>query len=55
MGMGLWVADGDKGLMLLDGNGSRHIGPPGEALCRTCGRIWCAGAGQGLRPRLRGG
>ena len=47
MGMGLWVADGDKGLMLLDGNGSRHIGPPGEALCRTCGRIWCAGAGQG--------
>ncbi|MBR3106108.1 MAG: hypothetical protein IKH30_02855 [Clostridia bacterium] len=44
--MGLWVADGEKGLILLDGDGNRKIGPPGEALCRACGRIWCAGAGQ---------
>ena len=45
MGMGLWVADGEKGLMLLDKNGSRRVGPPGEALCRAGGKLWCAGAG----------
>ena len=44
MGMGLWVADEEKGLMLLDENGCRRAGPPGEALCQTGGRIWCAGA-----------
>ena len=43
MGMGLWVADGEKGLMLLDQNGCRRVGPPGEALCQTGGRLWCAG------------
>ena len=31
--------------MLLDGDGCRKIGPPGEALCAGCGRVWCAGAG----------
>ena len=41
--MGLWVADGEKGLMLLDQNGCRRVGPPGEALCQTGGRLWCAG------------
>ena len=43
--MGLWVADGEKGLMLLDGAGRRKIGPPGETLCAERGRVWCAGAG----------
>ena len=46
MEMGLWVADGERGLMLATGAGCRRVGPPGEALCRTCGRIWCAGAGR---------
>lgn len=46
MGMGLWVADGEKGLMLLDQNGCRRVGPPGETLCRADGKIWCAGAGR---------
>ena len=41
--MGLWVADGEKGLMLLDQNGWHRVGPPGEALCQTGGRLWCAG------------
>ena len=45
--MGLGAADGDKGLMQINGDESRRIGPPGEALCRSGGRIWCAGAGQG--------
>lgn len=45
MGMGLWVADAEKGLMLLDENGCRRVGPPGEALCRAGEKIWCAGAG----------
>ena len=44
--MGLWVADGEKGLMLLDGEGCHCVGPPGEALCRAGERIWCAGAGR---------
>ncbi len=42
--MGLWVADGEKGLMMVDGGGCRRAGPPGEALCGAGGRIWCAGA-----------
>lgn len=45
MGMGLWVADGEKGLMLLDENDCRRVGPPGETLCRAGEKIWCAGAG----------
>ena len=44
--MGLWAADGERGLMLVTGDGCRRVGPPGEALCRVGGRIWCAGAGQ---------
>jgi len=46
MGMGLWVADGEKGLMLLNGDGCRRVGPPGETLCRARDKIWCAGAGR---------
>ena len=42
--MGLWVADGEKGLIMVDGGGCRRAGPPGEALCGARGRIWCAGA-----------
>ena len=43
--MGLWVADGDRGLMRLDRAERRRVGPPGESLCARGGRVWCAGAG----------
>lgn len=46
MRMGLWVADGERGLMLINGEECRRVGPPGETLCRAQGRIWCAGAGR---------
>lgn len=41
--MRLWVADGEKGLMLLDENGCRAMGAEGRLLCRGQGRIFCAG------------
>lgn len=41
--MRLWVADGERGLMLADGRGWRAAGPPGRLLCRAEGCIFCAG------------
>lgn len=45
MGMGLWVADGKKGLLRLSREGCQRIGPPGEILCGDRERVWCAGQG----------
>lgn len=46
--MGLWVADGEKGLMREAGGGFACLGPPGYALCAGGGRVYCAGAGRCL-------
>ncbi|NLD82559.1 MAG: hypothetical protein GX637_00185 [Clostridiales bacterium] len=43
--MRLWVADGERGLMLTDAAGCRAVGPRGRLLCRHPGRIFCAGEG----------
>ena len=41
--MRLWVADGERGLMRLEQEGWRRIGPPGNALCVSDHTVWCAG------------
>jgi len=45
--MRLWVADVEKGLMLLDEGGWRAVGPPCRALCRVKGGMCWAGDREG--------
>lgn len=41
--MNIWVADGARGLMRGSGGAYRQMGPPGNALCLSGGRVFCAG------------
>lgn len=41
--MQIWVADGERGLMLGQNGKYRRVGAPGRALCAAAGRIYCAG------------
>ena len=41
--MRVWVADGQRGLMRGEGGQWRRVGPPGSAVCRGGGRVFCAG------------
>ncbi len=43
--MGLWVADGEKGLIREADGAFARIGPPAYALCAGGGRVYCACAG----------
>ena len=42
-GVETWIADGQRGCMLLRGDGCQRLGPPGCALCAGLGRVFCAG------------
>ena len=41
--MRIWVADGERGLIGVQGAECRLLGAPGRALCALGGRIYCAG------------